>query len=130
MPNHAHLAGQRCVPVWEYQVYIRYSVIPTGWRLLWVILVVKVQKIKQSIIFPYIISKQTKMPFFPYFVSDVDHQKADWVSIHERICQLLIPIRTSLPFLLSEKERKHGSEQLVKRQVCTKNPNTAPKCCQ
>ncbi|KAF1449892.1 Zinc finger MYND domain-containing protein 12, partial [Spheniscus demersus] len=46
----------------------------------------------------------------------VDHQKADWVSIHERICQLLIPIRTSLPFLLSEKERKHGSEQLVKRQ--------------
>ncbi|NXV22743.1 ZMY12 protein, partial [Cepphus grylle] len=46
----------------------------------------------------------------------VDHQKADWVSIHERICQLLIPIRTSLPFLLSEKERKHGTEQLVKRQ--------------
>ncbi|KFV90573.1 Zinc finger MYND domain-containing protein 12, partial [Fulmarus glacialis] len=47
---------------------------------------------------------------------DVGHQKADWVSIHERICQLLIPIRTSLPFLLSEKERKHGTEQLVKRQ--------------
>ncbi|NXH69749.1 ZMY12 protein, partial [Hydrobates tethys] len=46
----------------------------------------------------------------------VDHQKADWVSIHEQICQLLIPIRTSLPFLLSEKERKHGTEQLVKRQ--------------
>ncbi|KFP50514.1 Zinc finger MYND domain-containing protein 12, partial [Cathartes aura] len=46
----------------------------------------------------------------------VDHQKADWVSIHERICQLLIPIRTSLPCLLSEKERKHGMEQLVKRQ--------------
>ncbi|NXL09568.1 ZMY12 protein, partial [Mesembrinibis cayennensis] len=46
----------------------------------------------------------------------VHHQKADWVSIHEQICQLLIPIRTSLPFLLSEKERKHGMEQLVKRQ--------------
>ncbi|NXN76479.1 ZMY12 protein, partial [Himantopus himantopus] len=46
----------------------------------------------------------------------VSHQKADWVSIHEQICQLLIPIRTSLPFLLSEKERKHGTEQLVKRQ--------------
>ncbi|NXE85015.1 ZMY12 protein, partial [Cochlearius cochlearius] len=46
----------------------------------------------------------------------VDHQKADWVSIHERICQLLIPIRTSLPLLLSEKERKHGAEQLLKRQ--------------
>nr|XP_009931204.1 PREDICTED: zinc finger MYND domain-containing protein 12 [Opisthocomus hoazin] len=49
-------------------------------------------------------------------LGDVDHQKADWVSIHERICQLLIPIRTPLPFLLSEKERKHGMEQLVKRQ--------------
>ncbi|XP_040441622.1 zinc finger MYND domain-containing protein 12, partial [Falco naumanni] len=50
------------------------------------------------------------------YYCDVDHQKADWVSIHERICQLLIPIRTSLPCLLSEKERKHGMEQLVKRQ--------------
>ncbi|KFV48021.1 Zinc finger MYND domain-containing protein 12, partial [Tyto alba] len=47
---------------------------------------------------------------------DVDHQKADWVSIHKRICQLLIPIRTSLPFLLSEEERKHDMEQLMKRQ--------------
>ncbi|KAM9256308.1 zinc finger MYND domain-containing protein 12 [Cariama cristata] len=50
------------------------------------------------------------------YYCDVDHQKADWVSIHERICQLLIPIRTSLPCLLSEKEREHGMEQLVKRQ--------------
>ncbi|KFP10651.1 Zinc finger MYND domain-containing protein 12, partial [Egretta garzetta] len=47
---------------------------------------------------------------------DVDHQKADWVSIHERICQLLIPIRTTCPFLLSEKESKHSAEQLLKRQ--------------
>eukprot|EP00076_Gallus_gallus_P028859 XP_015152715.1 zinc finger MYND domain-containing protein 12 isoform X1 [Gallus gallus] len=46
---------------------------------------------------------------------DVDHQKADWVSIHEKICQLLIPVRTSLPSLTSE-ERKHRVEQLVKRQ--------------
>uniref|UniRef100_A0A8C8AQQ1 MYND-type domain-containing protein n=1 Tax=Otus sunia TaxID=257818 RepID=A0A8C8AQQ1_9STRI len=51
------------------------------------------------------------------YYCDVDHQKADWVSIHEQICQLLIPIRTSLPFLLSEKQRKHDMEQLVKRQV-------------
>ncbi|NXG74205.1 ZMY12 protein, partial [Baryphthengus martii] len=46
----------------------------------------------------------------------VDHQKADWVSIHERICQLLIPIRTFLPCGLSEKERNQGTEQLLKRQ--------------
>ncbi|XP_025036482.1 zinc finger MYND domain-containing protein 12 isoform X2 [Pelodiscus sinensis] len=50
------------------------------------------------------------------FLSDVDHQKADWDSIHEKICQLLIPIRTSLPFFNSEKERKHGMEQLLHRQ--------------
>ncbi|NWX91480.1 ZMY12 protein, partial [Nothoprocta pentlandii] len=46
----------------------------------------------------------------------IDHQEADWVSIHERICQLLIPIHTSLPFFSSEKERKHGMEQLLNRQ--------------
>ncbi|XP_074017533.1 zinc finger MYND domain-containing protein 12 [Numenius arquata] len=50
------------------------------------------------------------------YYCDVDHQKADWVSIHQKICQLLIPIRMPLPFLLSEKERKHGAEQLLKRQ--------------
>ncbi|NWI24688.1 ZMY12 protein, partial [Sula dactylatra] len=49
----------------------------------------------------------------------VDHQKADRVHIHEQICQLLVPICTSLPFLLSEKERKRGMEQLVKRQKST-----------
>uniref|UniRef100_A0A8B9ZC55 Uncharacterized protein n=1 Tax=Buteo japonicus TaxID=224669 RepID=A0A8B9ZC55_9AVES len=75
-------------------------------------------------------SKQTKILFFLYFVSNVDHQKADWVSIHERICPLLIPIRTPLPCLLTEKERKHGMEQLVKRQVCTRKTNTTSKCCQ
>ncbi|XP_061869141.1 zinc finger MYND domain-containing protein 12 isoform X2 [Colius striatus] len=45
-----------------------------------------------------------------------DHQRADWVSIHEQICQLLIPIHPSLPPLLSEKERNHGMEQLLRRQ--------------
>ncbi|XP_015738118.1 zinc finger MYND domain-containing protein 12 [Coturnix japonica] len=50
------------------------------------------------------------------YYCDVDHQKADWVSIHEKICQLLIPVRTSLPSLTTEEERKHGVEQLVKRQ--------------
>ncbi|XP_009994858.1 PREDICTED: zinc finger MYND domain-containing protein 12 [Chaetura pelagica] len=49
-------------------------------------------------------------------VSDVDHQKADWVSIHKEICQLLIPIQTPLPFLLTENERKQRREQLVERQ--------------
>ncbi|KFQ44722.1 Zinc finger MYND domain-containing protein 12, partial [Nestor notabilis] len=47
---------------------------------------------------------------------DRDHQKADWVSIHKQICQLLIPIRTSLPCPPTERERKHGMEQLLRRQ--------------
>ncbi|NXW52275.1 ZMY12 protein, partial [Nyctiprogne leucopyga] len=46
----------------------------------------------------------------------VDHQRADWVSIHQQICQLLIPIRTALPFHLSEEESRHSTEQLVQRQ--------------
>ncbi|XP_054465811.1 zinc finger MYND domain-containing protein 12 [Anoplopoma fimbria] len=28
------------------------------------------------------------------FYCDAEHQQADWVGIHERICQLLVPIRT------------------------------------
>ncbi|XP_028921646.1 zinc finger MYND domain-containing protein 12 isoform X2 [Ornithorhynchus anatinus] len=50
------------------------------------------------------------------YYCDVEHQQVDWVSIHEKICQLLIPLRTSLPFFNSEEERKHGMEQLCLRQ--------------
>uniref|UniRef100_A0A8C9DRY4 Zinc finger MYND-type containing 12 n=1 Tax=Prolemur simus TaxID=1328070 RepID=A0A8C9DRY4_PROSS len=46
----------------------------------------------------------------------VVHQKADWRSIHEKICQLLIPLRTSMPFYNSEEERQHGLQQLQQRQ--------------
>ncbi|XP_027254914.1 zinc finger MYND domain-containing protein 12 isoform X3 [Cricetulus griseus] len=44
------------------------------------------------------------------------HQKADWGSIHEKICPLLIPLRTTMPFYNSEEERQHGLQQLQKRQ--------------
>ncbi|XP_032287301.1 zinc finger MYND domain-containing protein 12 isoform X1 [Phoca vitulina] len=46
----------------------------------------------------------------------VVHQRADWSSIHEKICQLLIPLRTSMPFYNSEEERQHGLQQLRQRQ--------------
>uniref|UniRef100_A0A8D1VWI9 MYND-type domain-containing protein n=1 Tax=Sus scrofa TaxID=9823 RepID=A0A8D1VWI9_PIG len=46
----------------------------------------------------------------------VVHQRADWRSIHEKICQLLIPLRTSRPFYNSEEERQHGLQQLQRRQ--------------
>uniref|UniRef100_A0A8B9FI43 Zinc finger MYND-type containing 12 n=1 Tax=Amazona collaria TaxID=241587 RepID=A0A8B9FI43_9PSIT len=47
---------------------------------------------------------------------DKDHHKADWVSIHQQTCQLLIPTRTSLPCPTTERERKRGTEQLLRRQ--------------
>jgi len=45
-----------------------------------------------------------------------EHQKADWLGIHEKICQLLIPLRTPVPFLSSEEERQHREQQLLLRQ--------------
>uniref|UniRef100_G1T2P3 Zinc finger MYND-type containing 12 n=2 Tax=Oryctolagus cuniculus TaxID=9986 RepID=G1T2P3_RABIT len=48
--------------------------------------------------------------------SGVVHQRADWGSIHEKICQLLIPLRTTMPFYNSEEERQHGLQQLQQRQ--------------
>jgi len=45
-----------------------------------------------------------------------EHQKADWLGIHEKICQLLIPLRTAVPFLSSEEERQHRENQLLCRQ--------------
>ncbi|KAJ6656840.1 hypothetical protein lerEdw1_003171 [Lerista edwardsae] len=56
------------------------------------------------------------LPHFSCPPSDVNHQSADWVSVHEKICQLLIPLRTALPFYNSDKERKHGREQTIKRE--------------
>lgn len=49
--------------------------------------------------------------------SSTEHQKADWLGIHEKICQLLIPLRTPIPFLGSEEERQHRKQQQIVRQV-------------
>lgn len=51
------------------------------------------------------------------YYCDVVHQKTDWNSIHEKICQLLIPLRTIMPFYNSEEERQHGLQQLQQRQI-------------
>ncbi|KAL8198591.1 UNVERIFIED_CONTAM: hypothetical protein K2H54_017031 [Gekko kuhli] len=50
------------------------------------------------------------------FYCEVEHQSADWVSVHEKICQLLVPLRTVLPFYDSEKKRQHGQEQKISRE--------------
>jgi len=46
-----------------------------------------------------------------------EHQRADWQGIHEKICQLLIPLRTPIPFLGSEEERQHRKQQQTLRQM-------------
>ncbi|NXD29939.1 ZMY12 protein, partial [Spelaeornis formosus] len=46
----------------------------------------------------------------------VSHQRTDWSSIHSHICQLLIPVLGPQPTFHSEKDRKHGKEQLLRRQ--------------
>uniref|UniRef100_A0A8D0BKK1 Zinc finger MYND-type containing 12 n=1 Tax=Salvator merianae TaxID=96440 RepID=A0A8D0BKK1_SALMN len=50
------------------------------------------------------------------YYCEVEHQSADWVSIHEKICQLLVPLRTAQTFYNSEKERKHAREQKLSRE--------------
>ncbi|NXH56838.1 ZMY12 protein, partial [Rhabdornis inornatus] len=46
----------------------------------------------------------------------ISHQRTDWISIHGRICHLLIPVLGPQPCRHSEKDRKHGKEQLLRRQ--------------
>ncbi|KAG8434295.1 hypothetical protein GDO86_012610 [Hymenochirus boettgeri] len=50
------------------------------------------------------------------YYCNANHQQADWVSIHEKICQLLIPLRIAEPFRSSAKERLHCIEQLSLRK--------------
>ncbi|XP_074498611.1 zinc finger MYND domain-containing protein 12 [Sebastes fasciatus] len=47
------------------------------------------------------------------FYCDAEHQQADWVGIHERICQLLVPIRTPTLFTL----KGHMEMQLRKTEL-------------
>ncbi|XP_029575541.1 zinc finger MYND domain-containing protein 12 [Salmo trutta] len=50
------------------------------------------------------------------FYCDMEHQQADWVGIHEKICQLLIPIRTATPFHSLQADRDHHRTQILHRQ--------------
>ncbi|KAI4884082.1 hypothetical protein NFI96_025689, partial [Prochilodus magdalenae] len=46
---------------------------------------------------------------------DVAHQQEDWNSIHKRVCELLIPIRTSTPFHSLQADRDHHQAQTQMR---------------
>ncbi|XP_072174456.1 zinc finger MYND domain-containing protein 12-like [Diadema setosum] len=48
----------------------------------------------------------------------VEHQQADWVGIHEKICQLLIPLRTTqVSFLSSEEQRRKQEADMLERRI-------------
>nr|ACO08964.1 Zinc finger MYND domain-containing protein 12 [Osmerus mordax] len=54
------------------------------------------------------------------FYCDTEHQQADWVGIHDKVCQLLIPIRSAVPFHslqsdrdLHQSQTRHRQEQLI-----------------
>ncbi|XP_071394464.1 zinc finger MYND domain-containing protein 12 [Centroberyx affinis] len=53
------------------------------------------------------------------FYCDTEHQQADWVGIHERICQLLVPIRSPASFhpLQADREIHHSQKQLQQEQL-------------
>ena len=56
--------------------------------------------------------------FIFFFYSGVEHQNADWLGIHEKICQSLIPLRQTLSFLPSEEERQKREHELYLQKVC------------
>ncbi|XP_067947859.1 zinc finger MYND domain-containing protein 12-like [Watersipora subatra] len=47
----------------------------------------------------------------------IEHQKTDWQGVHEKICQLLIPLRTQLPFLTSEEERENRKQWMLQQKM-------------
>ncbi|KAL3861144.1 hypothetical protein ACJMK2_007213 [Sinanodonta woodiana] len=46
----------------------------------------------------------------------VEHQKADWLGIHEKVCQNLISLRQNEPFLASEEERQNRQRLLLNKK--------------
>ncbi|KAJ3119670.1 Zinc finger MYND domain-containing protein 12 [Physocladia obscura] len=54
---------------------------------------------------------------FPCFFSDKEHQSTDYRGIHNKICSLLIPLRTPVTILGSEEERIHREKQTRHRQT-------------
>jgi len=49
--------------------------------------------------------------------SGPEHQKADWLGIHEKICQLLMALRAPIPFLNSEDARQKRKQLQITRKV-------------
>ncbi|KAJ3233743.1 Zinc finger MYND domain-containing protein 12 [Chytriomyces hyalinus] len=61
----------------------------------------------------YIQCKDCRVTFY----CDNEHQSTDFRGIHEKICPLLIPLRTPVAILGSEEERLHRDKQTRHRQI-------------
>eukprot|EP00842_Homolaphlyctis_polyrhiza_P001117 jgi/Hompol1/2005/HPOL_005309-RA len=61
----------------------------------------------------YIQCKDCRVTFY----CDREHQTLDANGIHDKICQLLIPLRTPVAVLGSEEERAHREKQTRSRQL-------------
>ncbi|CAL8077298.1 unnamed protein product [Calicophoron daubneyi] len=46
-----------------------------------------------------------------------EHQKIDWVGIHEKICSSLMAIRKPVPFIASEDERRKARDELQDKNI-------------
>ncbi|KAJ8264915.1 hypothetical protein COCON_G00140140 [Conger conger] len=53
---------------------------------------------------------------FVTFYCGKEHQDDDWVAIHQKVCQLLIPVRTPVPYYTLEAEREQHYTQILDRQ--------------
>uniref|UniRef100_A0A667WYF9 Zinc finger, MYND-type containing 12 n=1 Tax=Myripristis murdjan TaxID=586833 RepID=A0A667WYF9_9TELE len=51
------------------------------------------------------------------FYCGTEHQQADWVGIHDRICQLLVPIRSPAPFYSLQADRDTHRIQTRIKQI-------------
>ena len=70
-----------------------------------------------------------------FVYSSYEHQRIDWVGIHEAICPLVAELKTSgLPFLGSEEERRKRDLERIEKQVTMLQHKliilfTASSCC-
>lgn len=52
-----------------------------------------------------------------FIFSSAEHQKADWVGIHEKICEKLAFLRQPTPFMPSKEEREKRQMQVKLMKV-------------
>ncbi|KAM3849957.1 zinc finger MYND domain-containing protein 12, partial [Diretmus argenteus] len=57
---------------------------------------------------------------------DTEHQRDDWLGIHERICRLLVPVRSPAPFHFFQVDRDaHSSQMLLQQERLAEISRTA-----